>query len=69
MGDEYVGLTDKHGRGPQNVPLLHEISKLLVSLIMTLGPRWPRRRCQLVEEVVETRPGGEDASVEEGRSM
>jgi hypothetical protein len=20
MGDEYVGLTDKHDRGPQNVP-------------------------------------------------
>ena len=66
MGDEYVGLTDKHDRSPQNVTLLHEISKLLVSLVMTSGPGWPRRRCQVVEEVVETITGWEDAPVEEG---
>jgi hypothetical protein len=33
---------------------------------MTSGPGWPRRRCQVVEVVVETRMGGEDAPVEEG---
>jgi hypothetical protein len=36
---------------------------------MTSGPGWPGRRCQVVEVVVETRTGGEDAQVEEGRSV
>jgi hypothetical protein len=44
-------------------------SRLLVSLLMTSGLGWPRRRCQVVEEVVETRTGGVDTQVEEGRSV
>jgi hypothetical protein len=36
---------------------------------MTSGPGWPRRRCQVVEVVVENRTGGEEAPVEEGRSI
>jgi hypothetical protein len=50
---------------PLKCPLLQEIFELLVSLVMMLGPGWLRRRCQVVEEVVEARTGGEDASVEE----
>jgi anthranilate/para-aminobenzoate synthase component II len=46
--------------------LLQEESKVLESLVMTPGPRWPRRRCQVVEVVVETRTGGGDMPVDDG---
>jgi hypothetical protein len=42
---------------------------VLESFVMTSCPGWPRRRCQVVEVVVETRTGGGDAPVEESRSV
>jgi hypothetical protein len=39
------------------------------SLVMTSGPGWPRRRCQVVEVVAETRTGGVDAPEDEGLSV
>jgi hypothetical protein len=49
--------------------LLQEDSKVLESLIMTSGPGWPRRRCQVVEVVVETMMGGGDVLVDDDRSV
>jgi hypothetical protein len=37
-------------------------------LVMTSGPGCPRRRCQVVEVVVETRAGG-DKPVDDDRSV
>jgi hypothetical protein len=56
-------------RRPPTCPLLHEGSRLLIILVMTSGPRSPRQRFQVVEEVVETRAGGGDALEVDGRSM
>ena len=49
--------------------LLQEDSKVLESLVMTSGPGWPRRRCQVVEVMAETRTGGGDVPVDEGQSV
>jgi hypothetical protein len=49
--------------------LIKEESKLLESLVMMSGPGWLRRWCQVVEVVVDSRMGGGDAPVKEGRSV
>jgi hypothetical protein len=67
MSAKLTSMTEALKMSPNR--LIQEESKLPESLVMTSGPGWPRRRCQVVEVVVETRTGGGDAPVEEGRSV
>jgi hypothetical protein len=42
------------------VPLVQEMIELLDNLDDTSGPRWPRQRCQVVDEAVVVNACGVD---------